>query len=235
VLVKLAKPGQEMRIDLPTVGPETVRKAKVAGLAGIAIGAGAAIVLERGRFVAEADAAGLFVVGLEDQPGRVASSAETSASPASIMPGAAAAPVLHVAARRAPTPGDRRDIAIGRSLMGVLREHGAGPVAIVSREHVLAVSGQLPLATFVAAQGRSASWGRRALWRRLGVLLVDASCLSPGAAVQALDATLLRAALESGLAGIVLLGKLPEGEPGEQLRAWADEARLFLMAEEAAR
>jgi DUF1009 family protein len=53
VLVKLAKPGQEMRIDLPTIGPETVRGAAAAGLAGIAVGAGAAIVLER-RDVAEA-------------------------------------------------------------------------------------------------------------------------------------------------------------------------------------
>jgi DUF1009 family protein len=232
VLVKLAKPGQEMRIDLPTVGPETVRKAKAAGLAGLAIGAGAAIVLERPRLVAEAEAAGLFVVGLEDQPARATPSVQVGAGPIDATPGATTTPFLRVAARRAPTPGDRRDIGIGRDLVGVLRQHGAGPGVIVAREHVLAVSGQLPLAPFVAAQGRSASWGWRALKRRIGVLVVDVASLGREKTVQALDAPLLRACMESGLAGIVLLGPLPEGEHGEQVQAWANEARLFLMAEE---
>lgn len=36
VLVKLCKPGQETRVDLPTVGPETIRNAAAAGLRGIA-------------------------------------------------------------------------------------------------------------------------------------------------------------------------------------------------------
>lgn len=229
VLVKLAKPGQEMRIDLPTVGPETVRKAKAAGLAGIAIGAGAAIVLERGQLVAEADEAGLFVVGIEDQLG--APTASGDPGPVGEETGAAAAPLLQVAARRAPTPGDRRDIGIGRSLMAVLRSHGAGPGAIVTREHVLAVSARVPLTASVAALGRPASWGLRALRGRLGVLLIDARGIDSEGVAGVLDAPLMRATMESGLAGIVLLGKLPEGEQGEQIRAWANEARIFLMAE----
>jgi DUF1009 family protein len=64
VLVKIQKPGQEQRADRPTIGPQTVAFAAAAGLAGIAVEAGATIVLDRGRVVSAADDAGLFVVGI---------------------------------------------------------------------------------------------------------------------------------------------------------------------------
>lgn len=63
VLVKIAKPGQERRVDLPTIGTETVRNCAAAGLRGIAVEAGSAIVVGREAVVAAADAAGLFVLG----------------------------------------------------------------------------------------------------------------------------------------------------------------------------
>ena len=65
VLVKLAKPGQERRADLPTIGPETVRNAARAGLRGLAFEAGSTILAEREALVAEADAAGLFLSGFD--------------------------------------------------------------------------------------------------------------------------------------------------------------------------
>lgn len=64
VLVKLAKPGQESRIDRPTIGPQTVRLAAAAGLRGIAVEAGATLLLDRDEVVGAADAAGVFVVGI---------------------------------------------------------------------------------------------------------------------------------------------------------------------------
>ncbi|TCZ55087.1 LpxI family protein [Roseicella aquatilis] len=64
VLVKLVKPGQDRRLDLPTIGPETIRGAAAAGLAGIAIEAGGTILVDRPRTVAAADAAGLFLLAL---------------------------------------------------------------------------------------------------------------------------------------------------------------------------
>lgn len=64
VLVKAMKPGQERRADLPTIGPRTVARAAEAGLAGIAVEAGATLVLDRGETAAAADRAGLFVVGV---------------------------------------------------------------------------------------------------------------------------------------------------------------------------
>jgi DUF1009 family protein len=64
VLVKCAKPGQELRADLPAIGPATIDAAHAAGLAGIGVEAGHSLVLDFGELVERADALGLFVVGL---------------------------------------------------------------------------------------------------------------------------------------------------------------------------
>jgi UDP-2,3-diacylglucosamine hydrolase len=68
VLVKLKKPSQERRADLPTIGPGTVEAAKAAGLLGIAVHAGNCLIVERGRMVERADRLGLFVVGVPGRP-----------------------------------------------------------------------------------------------------------------------------------------------------------------------
>jgi DUF1009 family protein len=65
VLVKLTKPGQERRVDLPTIGRGTVESVREAGLRGIAVEAAGALIVDRDDVVAAADAAGLFVVGVD--------------------------------------------------------------------------------------------------------------------------------------------------------------------------
>jgi DUF1009 family protein len=64
VLVKAAKPQQDRRVDLPTIGPRTVRAAADAGLAGIAVAAGQTLIAEPAELVREADRCGLFVVAV---------------------------------------------------------------------------------------------------------------------------------------------------------------------------
>lgn len=64
VLVKCAKPGQELRMDLPSIGPDTVTAAHAAGLAGIGVEADRSLVLDLANVIGEADRLGLFVVGL---------------------------------------------------------------------------------------------------------------------------------------------------------------------------
>ncbi len=65
VLVKLKKPQQDARFDLPALGLATVREAAAAGFCGIAAQAGGALLIDRGDVIAFADAAGLFMIGLE--------------------------------------------------------------------------------------------------------------------------------------------------------------------------
>jgi UDP-2,3-diacylglucosamine hydrolase len=67
VLVKVKKPGQERRADLPTIGPHTIQVAAEAGIAGIAVHAGHCLIVERAEVIAAADRAGLFVIGVAGQ------------------------------------------------------------------------------------------------------------------------------------------------------------------------
>jgi DUF1009 family protein len=64
VLVKAAKHGQDKRVDLPSIGPQTVTSAARAGLSGIAVVAGNTIVAEPEQIAELADREHLFVVGL---------------------------------------------------------------------------------------------------------------------------------------------------------------------------
>lgn len=68
VLIKAPKPHQSRRFDLPSIGPQTVDGAARAGLAGIAVVAGEAIVAEPDRVAQAADRAELFVVGVPGSP-----------------------------------------------------------------------------------------------------------------------------------------------------------------------
>jgi DUF1009 family protein len=64
VLVKALKPTQDGKTDLPVIGVSTVRQAAEAGLAGIAVEAGRALVMGKAQVAAEADRLGLFVTGV---------------------------------------------------------------------------------------------------------------------------------------------------------------------------
>lgn len=63
VLVKRTKPMQDRRIDLPTIGLPTIEGVTRAGLAGIAVEAGGALVMQREALILRADSLGLFVYG----------------------------------------------------------------------------------------------------------------------------------------------------------------------------
>lgn len=65
VIAKMVKPGQETRLDLPTIGVQTVKSAAKAGLAGIAVEAQRAFILERIAMIKAADKAGIFIIGLK--------------------------------------------------------------------------------------------------------------------------------------------------------------------------
>jgi hypothetical protein len=73
VLVKLPKPGQESRLDLPVIGTETLENAARAGLAGIAVAAGGALLVEHAAITRRADALGLFILGLAESERRLGS------------------------------------------------------------------------------------------------------------------------------------------------------------------
>lgn len=62
VVVKVSKPQQDLRFDLPTVGPKTIQVMKEAHLAGLCIEANKTVIIQREEMVSLADKAGIFVV-----------------------------------------------------------------------------------------------------------------------------------------------------------------------------
>lgn len=65
VLVKLRKPQQDMRIDLPTIGSRTVENSKAIGLKGLAVHAGNTLIVNQHEVIKLADKKGLFIIGIE--------------------------------------------------------------------------------------------------------------------------------------------------------------------------
>lgn len=65
VLVKFCKPQQDERADLPSIGHQTVDGVVAAGLAGVVVEAGRALLLDRDETIEAANAAGIFVAGIE--------------------------------------------------------------------------------------------------------------------------------------------------------------------------
>jgi UDP-2,3-diacylglucosamine hydrolase len=66
VLVKRPKPGQEMRVDVPAIGPRTVQLAAEAGLAGLAVASGRVLLADADELVAEAERRHLFIAGVDE-------------------------------------------------------------------------------------------------------------------------------------------------------------------------
>jgi len=63
ILVKIAKPNQELRVDMPVIGIDTVKNCIAAGIGGIAIESGSTMIIDREAVIREANKKGLFVAG----------------------------------------------------------------------------------------------------------------------------------------------------------------------------
>jgi DUF1009 family protein len=65
VMVKVKKPGQDTRTDLPAIGIQTIELLKKYGMKGIAVEAGAILLIERDEVIKMADDSGIFIVGMK--------------------------------------------------------------------------------------------------------------------------------------------------------------------------
>lgn len=64
VMVKVLKPGQDMRVDLPAIGLQTIDMFIKYGIGGIAVEAGGILLIEREAVIKKADQHGIFIIGL---------------------------------------------------------------------------------------------------------------------------------------------------------------------------
>lgn len=68
-VVKVAKPNQDVRFDVPTIGPDTVRAIAAGGGSALAVEAGRTLVLDREELAREAERAGIAVLGASEPRG----------------------------------------------------------------------------------------------------------------------------------------------------------------------
>ena len=64
VMVKVSKPNQDFRFDMPVIGPYTVKTAVESGISCIAIDAGASIILNRSEAISSADESGVCITAV---------------------------------------------------------------------------------------------------------------------------------------------------------------------------
>lgn len=66
ILIKTSKPGQDLDLDLPTIGPQTIRNCQRAGFSGIVVEAGNSLLMDAEETCALADEAKIFIYGIQD-------------------------------------------------------------------------------------------------------------------------------------------------------------------------
>ena len=211
VLVKRPKPTQELRVDLPAIGPETAIRAARAGLNGIAVLAGQTLVAGRADLKRLADAAGLFVYGFTD-------GSEAARGPASGDGWRAAA--VETLSRQRPGARAIEDARFGAAALARLAGLTDSGAAVVRRGHVLGIEPGSEIIELFSRVGRLTQWGERRFRRRVGVAV-----LAAGAKV---DGDTIAAAAAGRLAGIALMGQPREVALNEIIRS-ADSAGVFLI------
>jgi UDP-2,3-diacylglucosamine hydrolase len=212
VLTKGPKPGQELRVDMPAIGPRTVELAAAAGLAGIAVEAGSVLVLGREAAVQAADAKRVAIEGL------------ASRTNSESLAGSAEAHDGRLVGRLRPAQRDRVDMAKGLAALQRLAGFETGSAVVVARAYVLAFAASETVSAMLDRVRALRQWGMRGN-RRLGVLVCRADALGDGAALQQMCE---QAALQ-GLAGIAMAGTPEALAPCEDAARIADEHGLFLV------
>jgi DUF1009 family protein len=210
VLVKRPKPGQDLRVDLPAIGPNTVRNADAAGLAGIAVMAGHVLAAERSEMIEIADQCGLFIAGIE-----------TTQQPQSSRAALGSANPVGLGSIRI---GDRAGAEIARAI-GILSElaaFGSGSALVIGDGRVIAIgAGEPPRDVIERAAGL-----RRKRARREGVAVIGAA--------HAIDEAILVAANDAKLGGVVAVGASFDPENKRNVVRAADKLGLFIAVTEVA-
>jgi lipid-A-disaccharide synthase len=216
VLGKGPKPGQELRVDMPAVGPRTIEGAAAAGLAGLAVQAGGVLVLDRREAIAMADTLGVAVHGFE--AGETA--AAHTARPAS------GRRVGRVIGRKRPSRREAADIEKGLAAVDRLAPFGTGGACVVARAYILAIDAAEGVSPLLQRVGALRQWGHRGK-RRVGVLVrrID----PPGSLEESAPERLLAEAAAQGLAGVAVAGPTAALAPYGQAARHADRLDLFLV------
>lgn len=212
ILVKSPKPRQELRIDLPAIGPRTVALAAQAGLSGIAVIGGQVLIAQREQTIEAADGFRIFLTGVARSPDDGGDRLQATTS----VPRR-----LRTLGRVALGDRERTDIARAMTVIDAIHPRGRVTAVAMARNYVLAIGIDEASEAVAARAARLRQWGEARVRPRRGALV-----LGPG--VDA-DEPLIDAAGRAGFAALTTTTDLPSRP---ELARQADRARLSLVAAE---
>lgn len=184
VLVKRPKPGQEMRVDMPAIGPQTAVLSGRAGLAGIAVLEGAAITAERQKLISAADESGLFVQGFADD--------ERSAD---LPPFDGEISFVQLGDRKL-SQVELNDLRKGIGVLEALAPYEIGSAVAVARRHVLAIEVGEGNEAFLHRVKTLRQWGKGLTRKAIGIGVFGHS--------KPFGPALINEAEKAGLAGVMI-------------------------------
>jgi UDP-2,3-diacylglucosamine hydrolase len=215
VLVKAPKAGQELRIDMPTIGPNTITGAAAAGIAMISVADGEVLLLDRDIVEARARELGVHLdVNAFSAPPLGTATARRLRNDVQQL------------GRIGPSRADLEDVAIGLDVVTGLAPFNAGGATAVVRQHVLAVGANETHAALAERVADLRQWGSRRLRAARGALIVRIETSADIDRLEALVVHLVRARL--GGLGIVDLRDDRCPLPANLVAA-VDHAGLFIV------
>ena len=185
VLIKRPKPGQELRVDLPTIGPDTATLASRAGLAGIAVLQNATIAARREDLIVAANESELFIEGCEETSGSDNAKDNFSGDISFVQLGTVKM--------------SRRNESDLRQAVGVLEAiapYEIGGAVAVARNHVLSIEVGEGLEAFMERVKGLRQWGGRIVRDRVGMAIFGSA--------EPYGTRLVSAVLDAGLAGLIV-------------------------------
>jgi DUF1009 family protein len=213
VMIKRSKPSQDMRVDMPTIGPDTITRAAAAGLDGIAAEAGKVLIAQRAEAILKADAAMIFIAGVGDETFASEPQQATPAKPAT---------AFRRIGRVDPSSHVLHDASRGAAVLQSLRPFASiGNAVVVVRNHVLAVeAGEGALATLERAANLK-QWASLTHSRRGIVILAHARDLT---------AALIARIDRAGYAGAVVMDVAESAPDLRDVIAAADKSGVCVLS-----
>lgn len=205
VLVKRPKPGQDLRVDLPAIGPNTVVGAEAAGLCGIAVMADHVLAANRSEMVVRAGERGLFIAGIKAGEG-------TRETKSVVNAGTKALGDLPVN-----RPADA-DVARAVGVLSAMSPFGGGSAVVIDSGRILAV-GTSEEPTAVVERVRTL---RGKNTRRRGIVVVGEK--------YPLDEPLVAAARDANLTGIATTGNAAALATSSSVIRLANSSTMFVAS-----
>jgi UDP-2,3-diacylglucosamine hydrolase len=227
VLVKGPKRGQDLRVDMPTVGTNTIGRLDEAHLRTLVIAAGKTLLLGRDEMISNAAEAKITIHVLDRESTK--GSQPVDLKPRWSPPTTASAGTVW--GRLAPSISDSRDARTAIEVATRLAPFVTGRAAVVVRDHVLAIAaaeGVVPMAQRLAALRQ---WGRGRIVRFAGAAALRCNDVSDEP-VNLTD--LIEGLAAAGIAGLAIFGSAGKASVTPASIATADRLGLFLIEVEVA-